>query len=436
MRHSVVIVILTACSFDCIACGGTTTSPSLFGSSAGVATISFSGLTANGAPVSTYTESGFTVSAMSGDWSVRTDYGHPAPFVQFSAPSGNTVTGEIQVRASGSVYFKSVDLYSSTTPIPYTIKGLKNGGTVFTVTDTAANTFGDFRTVFNPHAADAIDELSIVLTNPAATCCRNPMGLDAIVLTSTPSTAPMTFALSGLVTDSATAAGIPNANVSIADGPNVGRSTRTDASGNYAFTDLQQSGFTVNVSASTYVSQSKGVTLTSNQMLSFQLIRQPTTPAPSPPPSGATVITFASLIANGASVSTYTESGVTVSAAAGAWEASTTYGNPAPFIRFYGAQGTTATGEVRVTAGGSMFSFYSIDLYSSTTPIPYTITGSRNASTIFTLTDTLPNTLGNFRTVTNPNAGAAIDALSIVLRNTAGSAGRNAMGLDTIVLTR
>jgi hypothetical protein len=77
----------------------------------GNATISFSGLTANGASVTGYTESGFTLSAMSGDWSVRTDYGNPAPFTQF---------------------------WSSA---------------------------------------------SIVLTNAAAACCRNPMGLDTVVLT-------------------------------------------------------------------------------------------------------------------------------------------------------------------------------------------------------------------------------------------------------------
>jgi hypothetical protein len=61
----------------------------------------------------------------------------------------------------------------------------------------------------------------------------------------------------------------------------VGKSTTTDASGNYGFTGLQQSGFTVNASATNYASQSKSVTLTSNQAVSFQLSRQasPATPA-------------------------------------------------------------------------------------------------------------------------------------------------------------
>jgi len=70
MRHFVAIVVLTAC-FACAACGGTTTSPSAVTSSGG--TISFVGQTGNGASVTTYTQFGFTVSAMSGDWSSRTD---------------------------------------------------------------------------------------------------------------------------------------------------------------------------------------------------------------------------------------------------------------------------------------------------------------------------------------------------------------------------
>jgi hypothetical protein len=415
-------------------CGGSTTSPSPDSTSTST-TIGFGGLTATGAPLTTYTESGFTVSAMSADWSARTDFGTPAPFIQFWAPGGSTVSGEIQVRGSRSpFYFKSVDLYSSTTPVPYTIKGMRNATTVFTVTDTLPNTFGNFRTVANPHSADAIDTLSIVLTNAAAACCRNPMGLDTIVLTSTPTmpSPPTMFSLSGDVSDRSSGAGIAGASVSIADGPNAHVATSTDASGHYSFTGLQQSGFTVNVSASAYVSQAKGVTLTSNETLSFQLERQPVVP----PPPGTTIVSFNGLSVNGASVSRYTESGVTVLPTSGAWVAATTLGNPAPSIQFSAASGTTVAGEVRVSADGSVFRFTSVDLYASTTPIPYIVTGVRNSSMIFRFADMLPNTLGTFRTVTNPSAAAVIDTLSIVLTNAAAPCCANPMGLDTIVLIR
>ena len=127
---------------------------------------------------------------------------------------------------------------------------------------------------------------------------------------------------------------------------------------------------------------------------------------------------------------------MTVSAASGGWLATTTHGNPMPFIGFSAPGGSTVTGEVRVSAGGGVFPFNSVDLYSSTTSIPYTITGLRNSSTVFTLTGTLPNSFGAFRTVVNPNAAAVIDTLSIVLTNTAAPCCGNSMGLDNIVLTR
>ena len=106
MRHPLAVFVLSVSAVLSVACaGGTTTSPSSGTSSAGDPTIGFSGLTFNGASVTTYTESGFTVSAVSGDWSVRTDYGNPAPFIQFWASGGTTVTGEIRVTAAGSSPF-------------------------------------------------------------------------------------------------------------------------------------------------------------------------------------------------------------------------------------------------------------------------------------------------------------------------------------------
>jgi hypothetical protein len=46
-------------------------------------------------------------------------------------------------------------------------------------------------------------------------------------------------------------------------------------SGNYTFAALQGSGFTINVSAANHISQSLGVTLTSNRTLNFSLRPQP-----------------------------------------------------------------------------------------------------------------------------------------------------------------
>jgi len=150
-------------------------------------TVSFSGLTTNGAAVTTYTESGITITVSGGPWTATTTYGNPAPFLGFLAAAGTTVTGTVSI--TGRTFnMRSVDLYSSTTPIPYAISGLRGTSQTFSSSATldavgvVGNTFGNFRTVTNPNATTAVDGLTITLTNPAAACCSNPMGLDNIVL--------------------------------------------------------------------------------------------------------------------------------------------------------------------------------------------------------------------------------------------------------------
>jgi Carboxypeptidase regulatory-like domain len=98
----------------------------------------------------------------------------------------------------------------------------------------------------------------------------------------TPTPTATKFSLTGQVAESTptTIKAIPGATVTIVDGPNAGKSATTDGSGNYNLTGLQPSGFTVNVSANNYVSQSSGVTLTSNQTLSFRLNRATSTVQP------------------------------------------------------------------------------------------------------------------------------------------------------------
>ena len=142
--------------------------------------IAFSGVGAAGTSVTTYREFGFTIAVTAGSWEASS-YGNPPPFIQFRSPGGATTTGELRITRSGATFtFSSVDVYSSTTPIPYAITGLRNSAVVFHLTGTVPNTFGNFRTVENPDASRAIDALGISLTNAAAPCCRNPMGVDNI----------------------------------------------------------------------------------------------------------------------------------------------------------------------------------------------------------------------------------------------------------------
>ena len=86
---------------------------------------------------------------------------------------------------------------------------------------------------------------------------------------------------------------------------------------------------------------------------------------------------------------------------------------------------------MRVTAGGATFNFKSVDLYASLVPIPYEIIALRNSTTVFTVTNTVPNTFGDFVTVANSQASAMIDTLVISL-----TGGVSAMGLDNIVFVQ
>jgi hypothetical protein len=93
----------------------------------------------------------------------------------------------------------------------------------------------------------------------------------------TTSSSPMaptlaTFSVSGRVITSFTLIPISGATVSIRDGRDAGKYTTTDASGNFTFTELQESRFIVNVSASNYFSSSAPVTATSDQTQTFFLI--------------------------------------------------------------------------------------------------------------------------------------------------------------------
>jgi hypothetical protein len=83
---------------------------------------------------------------------------------------------------------------------------------------------------------------------------------------------PATLSLSGAVITSFTRIPIPDATVSIVDGPNAGRSATTDASGNFVFTELQPSQFRVTVSAANYFPSPAPVNLVSNQTQTFFLI--------------------------------------------------------------------------------------------------------------------------------------------------------------------
>lgn len=146
-------------------------------------TLGFSSLRDNRTAFAMYNDSGFTVSVVSADWIAITTYGNPIPFIEFYSPLGLTTTGELRITAGGAPFwFSSIDLYSSTTKIPYVFEGSLSGDSVYTVVNVLGNTFGAFARTANLRADAPIDTLQIRLSNPSAPCCSNPMGVDNIVL--------------------------------------------------------------------------------------------------------------------------------------------------------------------------------------------------------------------------------------------------------------
>jgi hypothetical protein len=155
-------------------------------------TIDFNGLQgSDGSPFSNYSEYGFNVSAVTDQWLVGQSGGNPGPYIYFIAQPNQDVTATIDVTEGGAEFnFKSVDLYSSITTIPYTFTGFLGSNQVFSVSGTVPNTFGNFATVDNPDANTYVTSLEISLTNDPGPCCSNPMGLDNIVVSQGTTTTP------------------------------------------------------------------------------------------------------------------------------------------------------------------------------------------------------------------------------------------------------
>ena len=164
--------------------------------------------------------------------------------------------------------------------------------------------------------------------------------------------------------------------------------------------------------------------------------RMPEIDASTVKPSATYTIGFSSLRENRVPITTYAESGFRISVVSADWVALTTYGNPQPFIEFYGPAGVTMTGELRVTAGGAPFWLNSIDFYSSTTKIPYVIEGFLNSKKMFEVADVVGNTFGAFARRSNPKADVPVQDLRIRLSNPSAPCCGNPMGVDNIVVSR
>ena len=247
-----------------------------------------------------------------------------------------------------------------------------------------------------------------------------------------------TRTISGTVTDATSRGILPNILIVAFNGPSAGMSTRSDASGNYTLSGVSSDTTAIQASATSYLTSTWSVPIGGDARVNIVMTRTvgtPTPPLPTPTPEptpspGSVIIRFTG--ASGA-VASYSESGFSIATTAADWFASS-YGKPGPSIQFSTPAGVSTDGEVRITAGGATFQFQSVDLYSSTTPIPYVFTGIAKSATVYVVSGRQGNTFGNFATIASGQSSTPIDTLLIRLTNAAAVCCANPMGLDNIVV--
>jgi hypothetical protein len=105
------------------------------------------------------------------------------------------------------------------------------------------------------------------------TTCQGVAARAVMTITFKPATTPSTFSLSGTITDGFSGGVLPNVYAQITDGANHGRYTRTDAAGNYRLDGLSPGVFTLTISAVTYVTTIRSVTLSADTRLDIVLCR-------------------------------------------------------------------------------------------------------------------------------------------------------------------
>ena len=137
--------------------------------SASATTVTFSGLTgANGTPVATYTEGGFTVTSTLGQFFQGQLFGNPIPSLFAGPLLGGPVNDALDVTRNGGGAFNlaSVDLAANNGNVNFTFTGLLGGIQQYVFNGVEPGRppgpFG-FDTIINPDANIAIDDVRIAL---------------------------------------------------------------------------------------------------------------------------------------------------------------------------------------------------------------------------------------------------------------------------------
>jgi hypothetical protein len=170
----------------------------LASAAASATTITFSGLAgANGTPVATYTEGGFTVTATLGQFFQGQAFGNPIPSLFAGPIQGGPVNDALDVtrNGGGSFNFASVDLAANNGNVNFTLTGFLGGIRQYVFNGVEPGRppgpFG-FDTIINPDAAVAIDDARVAL-NILGTSCN----VDNIVVNAVAEPEPASIQLVG-----------------------------------------------------------------------------------------------------------------------------------------------------------------------------------------------------------------------------------------------
>jgi protocatechuate 3,4-dioxygenase beta subunit len=261
------------------------------------------------------------------------------------------------------------------------------------------------------------------------------------------SPAAVAYGIRGTVTNQS-GAPVAGAIVGVIDAaphPNAGRVTSTDSSGSFSLTGLMQTTFKILATAGGYDATYQTIVPNAGSTtVNLALIpRSPTGPAATISFDGIPTWPGGLITENVPSTAPYSghnEKGFSMAATTAAWFGSA-YGAPGPSVQFLSAGTTSVTGHIVVTGDGRPFAATQVSIYSSVTPIPWTLIGRRSGVIVFQSSATQPNTFGNFVAINNPQPTMLIDQLEILLTNGNFTLGcpsppcLNPMGLDNIVVS-
>jgi hypothetical protein len=200
----------------------------------------------------------------------------PAATTRVIALSGNLAFGNVPVGSS----LEAPLTIRNTGTGPLTVNGMTGPGgyTASWTSGTVPAGGSQVSTIrFSPAAAQSYN--GTLTVNGDQTSGTNMLSVSGTGTTPTPST----VTINGIVTDGTSGGVLPNILLQITDGANGGKSTRTDGAGGYTIGSVTPGSFTMSLMATSYIPQSRQVTVTSNSRIDF--VMQRVAPAPSPAPS-------------------------------------------------------------------------------------------------------------------------------------------------------